>query len=230
MDEFSHNFVERKDVPKRLIIEIGANETNGFIKQYQSELPPDSQYQIVNVNYDILPNEQKNENPIPFGNNSVDEAVMSNVLSDTPYLDFELNDPATKERLRAFWQSFESKGAIETQSYDEILDDITVFQKMRTIDDILRVLKQGGMLRIYENYNHTRPNAYIKIIEQLQQKEGIDFIEDEEEEIRIKPLLNKENDEYLQERKKYSNPKGLKDYVPRPHNKVYKIIKKIPEG
>ncbi len=183
----------------------------------------------MNVDYDILPNEQKNENPIPFANNSVDEAVMSNVLSDTPYLDFELVDPATKDRLRAFWQSIGSKGAIESQSYDEILDDIAVFQKMRTIDDILRVLKEGGMLRIYENYNHARPNAYIKVIEQLQKKEGIDFVEDDEEEKRIDPLLKKENGEYLEERRKYSNPRGLEDYVPRLHNKVYKIIKKTNE-
>lgn len=229
MAEFPYRSIERKDLPSGFVIEIGAHENNGYLKQYEGKLPPNTKYQIINVDYDILPNEQKSERTIPLDDNTVDEAIMSNVLSDAPFLDFELDDPETKTRLRKFWESIASQGGIDSRPYDEILDDIAVFQKIRTIDDVLRVLKVGGALRIYENYNHTRPKAFVRILELLQKKSHVDFVEDIEEERRIAPLLKKENDEYLVNRQKFSsksNPNFLKDYVPRPYNKVYKLIKK----
>ena len=209
--------LERK---KYSIIEIGARDNN-YLKSYKIELPKDTEYRSINIVWDVLPGDEEKGNPINLPDNSVNEVVISNVLSDLVHI-----DTTNLERYHNLVYSYMDMNGGKF-NLDGLYNYVANFQKMRTIKDILRVLKSGGTLRIYENFRQYHPEVVSQIIEWLRSDPNLDFTEDEFEELRIKPILDKKNKETREFYLKNDPHKKEEDiFIPRPNNKVYIIVKK----
>jgi hypothetical protein len=215
----------QQEIPRRVVLEIGADSENSYLKQYRVSLPPETIHQTINVRYGLLPNEASAESVLPMEDESVDEVVISNVLSDLVYI------PHTEtDRTDAFWEYYLQRNPGKPD-LDTALEHVASFQKMRTVQDILRVLKTNGVLKIYENYRQFHPSVVEQILEWLKANPNLEFSEDIEEEQRLKPMFDAENAEKIKanERNKLPCYGNEPPDLPRPLNKVYIVVKKPPE-
>ncbi len=226
-----NNVPEQKEKPQAVVLEIGTYPGMEAFRQYKFSLPEGAKYEIIKVAYNLLPNEDDPGRPIDREDNSVDEVIISNVLCGEFYSPEMDEGPDTKDRLRAFWKFIEKRGPLGKMSLDDITDEVAVFQKFRTVKDIIRVLKPRGVLRIYENYNPVRPAVAEKVLKLVEEDLGVVFSEDMVEEKRISPILDAENLQHLEDKKKlYGKEFNPENFYPRrTHNKVYKVIKKPPQ-
>ncbi len=205
------NQIEKKEQLSKTIIEIGAFDNNYF-EQYKVDLPPDTKYESVDVKYEFLPStEDKNSKIIPLDDESINEVVLSNVLSDmaqtTTIPQIQLYE-FKKQILASHTGAFKDK----EEEFNYIRSEIAYYQKIRTIEDVIRVLKKDGYMVIYENYRQFHPNAVSKVLKWLKDNPKLEFTEDIKEENRIQPIFNRE-----QENGNFS----------RKFNKVYKIRKLV---
>lgn len=215
----------QQEIPRRLVLEIGANPENSFLKQYSISLPPGTVYEIENVRYGLLPNETDSDPVLHFKDESVDEIVMSNVLGDIADLDF-IDQP----RITKFWEYYLAQNP-EEFNHDKAMEEVAYFQKLRTIQDILRVLKPNGVLTIYENYRQYHPVVVGRILEWFGNNPNLELTEDVEEERRLEPIFNKENSDWIAQQNKHHKTEsfeGERLFLPRPLNKVYVVRKKKP--
>jgi hypothetical protein len=217
---------ENKENPSTIIIEIGPGNEN-YIQQYKKALSPNVVYKAINVNYNLLPN-TKNENKkiIPLENESVNEIVLSNVLSDMA----NTNAIASHEEREFEQQILKSHKGVFRDNEDKwgyVQSEIAYYQKISTLTDAIRVLKHKGSLIIYENYRQFHPDAVRKVLAWLKNNPELEFTEDTEEEARIQVIFDEEFQRRVDKAKKMNpNVDVTSIYNPRMFNKVYKAIKK----
>ncbi len=215
---------ENKEKLDKIVIEIGANSENSYIKQYKKDLPLNTKYSTIHINYGILTTESKKL--IPREDESVDEIILSNVLADiadTRFISPSEENKFAEEILR--YHEGTLKDGKEKWNY--IQSEIAYRQKLLTITDAIRILKPNGFLIIYENYRQFHPDAVRKILKWLKNNPELEFIEDVDEEARIQPIFDKEKEEIIDRSKKLNrNSQESELYFPRKFNNVYKIRKK----
>ncbi len=217
---------ENKENISKIVVEIGPGREN-YIQQYKKEIPSNTIYKTIDIDYAFLPHtKDQNKRVIPLEDESVNEIVLSNVLSDmanTHSISPRDENEFTKEILNSHPGVFKDS----EEKWNYVQSEIAYYQKFLTISDAIRVLKKNGSLVIYENYRQFHPDAVRKIFKWLQNNSELDFIEDLEEEARIQPIFDQEKQGIIDRSKKLNpNSKESDMYFPRKFNKVYKIRKK----
>lgn len=244
----TNNYFENNEKPKKIIIEIGTSTERSYLKQYKIELPPDTDYRIINIDYDILPNEDFRDLNTSIRHrvkeNSVDQVVFSNMLSDLPHILYRSNEKRKKlyefetNLLEKLGNNGKNLAKLEgKEKFDLLLEEVAFFQKKTTLEESISILKPGGKIIIYENYRHMHKGV-DRILNWLRENPDVEFTEDLEEEARIQSIFDadyKNRIEHLDNLEKdiirRSGRAGLntgKDDIfnPRPFNKVYRITKK----
>lgn len=246
--------LENKENPKRRILEIGPGREESYFKKYNIEVPKDVVYEGRHIDWSSLPDPEKQpEKSLLYDieDGSIDEVVMSNILSDSWR---RVHSDLPKDQQRIFWNIYKAVFGQDDFPKEEHLNDsqvrlyramyeidvvpkypagemgplrakIDYVLKLRTLREIKRVLKRGGVLKLYENFNRYEPGVFDAIIKYLQNSPEFSFSEDTDEEKRLQQMMDKENNEYLASLRRPLNVE-MGEHLLRPHNNVYLITKR----